>query len=70
MDAFHLRVQPIADAADVSRRHLYMLRSGGSEPTLGVMVSIARACAVFLNRKVRVSELFDLGEDDEDRTTR
>ena len=47
-----------------------MLRSGGSEPTLGVMVSIARACAVFLNRKVRVSELFDLGEDDEDRTTR
>jgi hypothetical protein len=64
MDASDLRVRPIADAADVSTRHLYMLRSGGSEPTLGVMVRIAHACSASLNRTVRVTELFDLGEDD------
>ena len=65
MNASDLRVRLIADAADVSKRHLYMLRSGGSEPTLGVMVRIARACSVFLNRTVRVTELFDLGDDDD-----
>jgi predicted transcriptional regulator len=63
MDARQLRAQIIADMAEVSRRHVYMLRSGQSDPTRGVMVRLARACSVSLNRKVHVAELFDLGDE-------
>lgn len=58
-----LQMNALADASEISRRHLYMLRGGECEPTRGVMVRIARACSVFVNRKVRVVELFDLGDD-------
>lgn len=54
----------IADAANVSRRYIYQLRHGAHEPTLGVMVRIARACSILLDRRVRVAELFDLGDDE------
>jgi hypothetical protein len=46
-----------------SRKHLADLRAGRSEPTLGMMKRIRATCSQILRRKVRLAELFDLGED-------
>jgi predicted transcriptional regulator len=63
MDARRLRAHIIADMAEVSRRHVINLRFGKCDPTRNVMVKIARACSASLKRKVRVAELFDLGDE-------
>jgi plasmid maintenance system antidote protein VapI len=56
------RITPLflADAAGVSRRHVYALCAGESDPTRRMMVRLARAISYRLQRPVEVSELFDL----------
>lgn len=54
----------LARKSGYSRQHLYRLRQGTMEPTRIAMVRIAAACGTVLERRVRVQELFDLGDDD------
>lgn len=48
----------LARAARISRQHLLRLRKGIAEPTLPVMVRIAKACAALAGRTVTAAELF------------
>ena len=57
-----LKPHRVADLVGISREHFRKLCSGDSEPTRKVMIWIALACGRLLNRRVRVVELFDLGE--------
>jgi hypothetical protein len=53
----------LADKAGISRQHLGRLRSGRAEPTRPVMLWLTIASEVLLGRRVKVTELFDLGEE-------
>ena len=57
-----VRVVRLALWAGISRQHLLRLRKGEMEPTRPVMVALARAAGDWLGRRVRVAELFDIGE--------
>ena len=59
-----LRPNVIADVTGISRQHLLRLRFGHTEPTRPMMIWIAVACRRLLGgrRRVRVTELFDLGD--------
>lgn len=57
-----IRVVQLALWAGISRQHLLRLRKGEMEPTRPVMLAIARAAGDWLGRRVRVAELFDIGE--------
>jgi len=52
----------IAVRAGISPGYGSDLKQGKSEPTLGIMVALAGAASLLLRRKVRVTELFDLGD--------
>jgi transcriptional regulator with XRE-family HTH domain len=54
----------LADVTGISRQHLRRLRRGLSEPTRPVMIWITIACRRLLGdrRRVRITELFDLGD--------
>jgi plasmid maintenance system antidote protein VapI len=56
------RITPLflADTAGVSRRYVYALCAGESDPTRRMMVRLARAISYRLQRPVEVAELFDL----------
>lgn len=57
-----LKPAQIARKAKYSRNHLYRVRKGVTEPTRPVMKAITYAVGSLLGRKVRVSELFALGD--------
>ena len=57
-----IRTGKMAEWAGISRAHLRRLRLGRMEPTRKTMVALARAAGDWLGRRVRVSELFDIGE--------
>jgi transcriptional regulator with XRE-family HTH domain len=52
----------LARESGISRQHLLRLRQAVAEPTRAVMVALAGGCTRLIRRRVRVSELFDLGE--------
>jgi transcriptional regulator with XRE-family HTH domain len=52
----------LATRAGVSPSFVSTIRRGLSEPTRRVMVSLAGAASCIVRRKVRVTELFDLGD--------
>jgi len=54
----------LAVRAGVSATHISRVRRGASEPTRGIMVAIAGAASDILRKKIPVSELFDLGDDE------
>lgn len=57
-----LKPHRVADLVGISREHFRKLCSGESEPTQKVMIWITLACGRLLDRRVRMSELFDLGD--------
>ena len=57
-----LRPRSLALRGACSRKHLAQLRAGRCDPTLGMMKRIRATCSRMLHRKVRLAELFDLGE--------
>jgi Cro/C1-type helix-turn-helix DNA-binding protein len=58
------KVKPneLADVTGISRQHVMRLRYGTSEPTRPLMIWLTIACRRMLNRRVRITELFDLGD--------
>ena len=62
--AHGIKPNELADASGVSRQHLCRLRYGRSEPTRPVMIWLTIACRRLLGRRrrVRMTELFDLGD--------
>lgn len=52
----------IAEVAGVSRQHLLRIRFGQAEPTRPMMIWITVAVRRLSGRRVRVTELFDLGD--------
>ena len=54
----------VADVTGISRKHLGSLRYGHAEPTRPMMIWITIACRQLLGgrRRVRITELFDLGD--------
>jgi hypothetical protein len=59
-----LKPYEVADVIGISRQHLYRLRYGASEPTRPVMIWTTIAVRRLLQRRVRLSDLFDLGDGD------
>jgi hypothetical protein len=58
------RVRPsyLADDAGISRQHLLRLRKGTAEPTRLVMIWLTTAARRILRSRVKITELFDLGD--------
>jgi transcriptional regulator with XRE-family HTH domain len=54
----------IADVTGISRQHLLRLRNGEAEPTRPLMIWVTIACRRLIGgrRRVRITELFDLGD--------
>lgn len=59
-----LKPNELADVTGISRQHLMRLRYGRCEPTRPLMIWLTIACRRLLGgrRRVRVAELFDLGD--------
>ena len=57
-------VQPgvLADVTGISRQHIMRLRKGVSEPTRPTMIWLTIAVRRMLGRRVRITQLFDLGD--------
>ena len=60
----HLKPNQVADVTGISRQHLGRLRYGLSEPTRPLMIWVTVACRRLMGgrRRVRITELFDLGD--------
>jgi hypothetical protein len=58
------KVKPneLADVTGISRQHLLSLRYGRKEPTRPLMIWLTIACRRMLKRRVRITQLFDLGD--------
>ena len=54
----------LADVTGISRQHLLSLRYGRREPTRPLMIWLTIACRRMLKRRVRITELFDLGDEE------
>ena len=54
----------VADVTGISRQHLLRLRKGEAEPTRPLMIWVTIACRRLIGgrRRVRITELFDLGD--------
>jgi transcriptional regulator with XRE-family HTH domain len=54
----------VADVTGISRQHLLRLRYGRCEPTRQLMIWLTIACRRLVGgrRRVRITELFDLGD--------
>jgi transcriptional regulator with XRE-family HTH domain len=52
----------LAVRAGVTVQHVGNLKAGRSDPKRPTMVALARSATAILRRKVRVTELFDLGD--------
>lgn len=54
----------VADVTGISRQHLLRLRKGTAEPTRPLMIWLTIACRRLIvgRRRVRLTELFDLGD--------
>ncbi len=59
-----IKPNTLADVTGISRQHLLRLRKGMAEPTRPVMIWLTIACRHLLGkrRRVRITELFDLGD--------
>ena len=57
-----IRVGRLAVWAGISRAHLLRLRLGAMEPTRPTMLALTTAAGDWLGRRVKVAELFDIGE--------
>ena len=57
-------VQPgvLADVTGISRQHIMRLRRGEAEPTRPTMIWLTIAVRHMLGRRVRITQLFDLGD--------
>lgn len=64
MNVHHLKPMRLAAASGVSRQHIYRLRYGLMDGTVTVMLKLRDGCAFMLTRRVLLSEICDLGEDD------
>lgn len=53
----------LSKESGVSRQHIYRLRYALMEPTRDVMVRLRAGASMILGRRVKMSELFDLGEE-------
>jgi predicted transcriptional regulator len=54
----------LAEFTGVSRQHLYRLRHGQMDATLDMMRRLRDGCTAILGRRVWMSEIFDVSEDD------
>jgi transcriptional regulator with XRE-family HTH domain len=54
----------LAEISGVSRQHIYRLRYDRMEPTRTTMLDLRTAMSAILCRRVYVSEIFAIGEDD------
>lgn len=57
-----LKPNNIADVTGISRAHLQRLRYGQAEPTRPFMIWLTVAVRRLAGRRVRITELFDLGD--------
>jgi hypothetical protein len=59
-----LHPNEVADVTGISRQHLLRLRYGRCEPTRPLMIWLTIACRRLIGgrRRVRITELFDLGD--------
>ena len=59
-----VNLNELADVTGISRQHLFSLRYGRREPTRPLMIWLTIACRRMLGprRRVRITELFDLGD--------
>ena len=59
-----LKPNEVADVTGISRQHLMRLRYGRNEPTCPLMIWLTIACRRLVGgrRRVRITELFDLGD--------
>jgi hypothetical protein len=64
MGVYEIRSAGLVEASGVSRQHIYRLRYGLMDPTRQMMVNLRHACETVLRRRVYLSEMFELGEDD------
>ena len=64
MKLYRVRSTDLWSVSRVSRQHIYRLRHGLMDPTLRVMVRVRDGCIAILGRRVWLSELFDVQEDD------
>jgi DNA-binding phage protein len=57
-------IQPktLAEEAGLARQHIYRLRCSQGNPTLTAMLIIRDACRRMTGLRVRVTDLFDLGD--------
>jgi hypothetical protein len=62
IQANELKPAQLARVAFVSRQHLLRVRNGQDDPSRHIMVRLAMACTLILNRRVKMDELFDLTE--------
>ena len=60
-----IRPLELADVTGVSRQHVLRLRYGQAEPTRPMMIWLTIACRRLIGgrRRVRITELFDLGDE-------
>ena len=59
-----IKPNELADVTGISRQHIHRLRHGRAEPTRPTMIWLTIACRRMLGgkRRVRMAELFDLGD--------
>jgi transcriptional regulator with XRE-family HTH domain len=57
-------IQPktLAEEAGLARQHIYRLRCSQGNPTLTAMLILRDACRRMTGLRVRVTDLFDLGD--------
>jgi len=57
-------VQPkrLAEESGVARQYIYRLRRSDGNPTLTAMLALRNACRRIIGLRVRITDLFDLGE--------
>lgn len=58
----HIQPKTLAEQARLARQHIYRLRCTEGNPTLSAMLIIRDACRRLTGLRVRVTDLFDLGE--------
>lgn len=58
----NLQPKTLAEEAGVARQHIHRLRRSTGNPTLGAMLIIRDACRRMTGLRVRIADLFDLGD--------
>lgn len=64
MNVHHIVTARLADVSGVSRQHIYRLRYGLLDATVVMMLRLRDGCRLILRRRIFLSEIYDIGEDD------